>query len=797
MDAQEFEILYDEILAKVKEKIDRERINDTTFTKLFDYEHTYHKALASADLLTKNAPEAFTETYLMDLLEGIGIDREKIIDKPMHRAVMGNNQIIKEPDKGILPEHTRSAKGLLIEAEPIRKDLEGIPTHGVPQALEWYREIVGLENDYDAIATNLIDWWYITKQSTGYGMKTIKIATPAKALELIHNKYFGLDREAVEDGEFEENIDEFYKDFVDCLNKIALNLKSTNPYRITDVPDSMEEIERVQFFRTLFFRILFIKILYSWNIIERNPLEEYAFSTSEDAYYMRLRNVFFKVFNTPIDKRTTEVSISTLNEIPYLNGGLFRETELEKKYPHISITGKAIRYIWDKLSKYHYIPHTETEEEDKKYITPKILGHIFEKTVDSTGGDRKGTGTYYTPKKITDYISIKTVELHLISKTNQMIDGHLAECEDNGVQPVVREHIVDMEYYYNLSASASDLITYYILSILTKIKICDPSVGSGAFLDSIAEKLEKLYRKLYGYLGLRPLQIHDTSGRRTHDPERGLFPDIYTLRRHIIVSNLYGVDIQEEAVEIAMLRLWLWLINPYDAVRRTIMSIEVEPLPNIDYNIMAGNSLIGYTKMPAPHRAGTIDNFLSDNENRLETLKRLRKEYRTTESSVRSEEIFSYIQSEIQPLREELNKRYCEEMNIETIDTISTPKNATDDQIKQEMLLQVNSILERSMPSKFKISCKKDNPFDADRIRVLDGITCYVSRKTGKVTSISNTSSFKWSRFRGQRLSDLFSSFISDWKQVSKIEITRKLSPNDLEKLKPFHWALEFFEVFN
>jgi hypothetical protein len=99
---------------------------------------------------------------------------------------------------------------------------------------------------------------------------------------------------------------------------------------------------------------------------------------------------------------------------------------------------------------------------------------------------------------------------------------------------------------------------------LMDIKVLDPAVGSGAFPMAAADILFDWRRKCREIL------------------------DDYHLRREIIINNLHGVDIMEGAVEICMLRLWLWLIAAVDTEK------EIEALPNIDFNIFEGNSLIGY-----------------------------------------------------------------------------------------------------------------------------------------------------------------------------------------------------------
>ena len=104
---------------------------------------------------------------------------------------------------------------------------------------------------------------------------------------------------------------------------------------------------------------------------------------------------------------------------------------------------------------------------------------------------------------------------------------------------------------------------------LAEIKVCDPAVGSGAFLVGMMNEIVKARQILTTYLG--------ESKKRTP----------YHFKRHAIQNSLFGVDIDPGAVEIAKLRLWLSLIVDEEDIK------QIRPLPNLDYKIMQGNSLLG------------------------------------------------------------------------------------------------------------------------------------------------------------------------------------------------------------
>ena len=150
-----------------------------------------------------------------------------------------------------------------------------------------------------------------------------------------------------------------------------------------------------------------------------------------------------------------------------------------------------------------------------------------------------------------------------------------------------------------------------IWNALTKISVLDPACGSGAFLFAALNILEPLYsatmqamREFLADLETSkrqrpPKALQDF--RKTLDAAGQHRNERYYILKSIIVNNLYGVDIMEEAVEICRLRLFLKLaaqLESYD---------QIEPLPDIDFNIQAGNSLVGFTSAESVRRAMTMD----------------------------------------------------------------------------------------------------------------------------------------------------------------------------------------------
>lgn len=207
--------------------------------------------------------------------------------------------------------------------------------------------------------------------------------------------------------------------------------------------------------------------------------------------------------------------------------------------------------------------------------TKVVLGYILERTI---GDERKKTGSYYTPEAITTYISENTIKPYVVQKVNAKFPEML---------PIKRYEDIE-----NLS-NKQEVYFYAITEVFPDIKICDPACGSGAFLEKAANILMYLYDKAYIGCGrLFKYQLKEDDNPDSQMP----FPDKLSLKKHILQNNLYGVDININAIEICELRLWLWAIKLPESISETTQYFDLPALPNIEYNIRVGNSLIGHYK---------------------------------------------------------------------------------------------------------------------------------------------------------------------------------------------------------
>ena len=271
--------------------------------------------------------------------------------------------------------------------------------------------------------------------------------------------------------------------------------------------------------------------------------------------------------------------------IPFLNGGLFeplgdynwRKTDI--LLPNCLFTnterveeGIAGTGILDVFDRYNFTVNEAEPLEKEVAIDPEMLGKVFENLIEENR--RRGLGAYYTPREIVHYMC------------QESLINYLATAINKGEEIVLRK---DIETFVHLGEQISHyeaVETKYSIKMppsiekharlidekLADITICDPAVGSGAFPVGMMTEIVRARSSLTPY-------FNDV-------PER----TPYHFKRHAIQNCLYGVDIDAGAVEIAKLRLWLSLVVDEEDVK------QIKPLPNLDYKIVAGNSLLSVEK---------------------------------------------------------------------------------------------------------------------------------------------------------------------------------------------------------
>jgi hypothetical protein len=284
-------------------------------------------------------------------------------------------------------------------------------------------------------------------------------------------------------------------------------------------------------------------------------------------YYEKfLKLLFFEGFAKP-DAVWSEEAKSFLGKVPYLNGGLFLEHPIELNNRDIRIPDRAFENLYRLFGRYSWnLNDTPGDRDDE--INPDVLGYIFEKYI-----NQKEFGAYYTRPEITEYLCEQTIHRLILDRINPSV-------AIPGL-PAPRHFDSVADLLMNLDAP---LCHRLLEDVLPSLSLLDPACGSGAFLVAAMRTLIIVYGAVTGrieYLGDRSLSDRLAQMRAGH---RSLN---YHIKRSIITNNLFGVDIMEEGCEIAKLRLFLALVSSVQTPD------QLEPLPNIDFNILPGNSLMG------------------------------------------------------------------------------------------------------------------------------------------------------------------------------------------------------------
>ena len=223
--------------------------------------------------------------------------------------------------------------------------------------------------------------------------------------------------------------------------------------------------------------------------------------------------------------------------IPYLNGGLFERDILDQHPSHFPAS--YFESLLTMLSQYNFTIDENDPNDAEVGVDPEMLGRIFENLLE----DNKDKGAFYTPKEIVQYMCRESLIAYL--QTDQK--------EENKER--IRQFVTSHD-----AAVLGELKTD-INQKLIDVKICDPAIGSGAFPMGLLREL------FFCRSAIEPNNVENAAN----------------IKRHIIQNNIYGVDIERGAVDIARLRFWLSLI---------VDEKSPEALPNLDFKIMQGNSLL-------------------------------------------------------------------------------------------------------------------------------------------------------------------------------------------------------------
>ena len=397
-----------------------------------------------------------------------------------------------------------------------------------------------------------------------FGSDDLLYRTPIERFNFLKKKGISFENlktafsvEALSD-EFFDKYREQYADFIQYITgKRFVKVGSKWEEKILGEPDTAlmqafnhNEKKIRDYVKKMMGRITFLHFLqrkgwmcedlnYMQNMFENSPYKN-------DYLDSVLEPLFFGILNTKPAEREAlfadyDWDKSLLNEwkdIPYLNGGLFERDEEDE--PESRFPADYFKRLFQFFSEYNFTIDENDPNDAEVGVDPEMLGKIFENLLE----DNKDKGAFYTPKEIVRYMCQESLIAYLETNTSVAKDK-------------IRKFVLSPE---DGVADIPDNKKPKLLTTLEEVKICDPAIGSGAFPMGLLNELLHCREVL--------------SGERYDRAE---------IKKSIIQNNIYGVDIEKGAVDIARLRFWLSIVVDEETP---------SPLPNLDYKIMQGNSLI-------------------------------------------------------------------------------------------------------------------------------------------------------------------------------------------------------------
>lgn len=541
-----------------------------------------HSAYSSEDTTRNQKPEDMVkETLIRPMLTFLGykFKGETTVKSPLGR---------RHPDFTIYPENG-DPRVYYVEVEPINTNLY-LEKRGRGQVYEWLLSRAS-ETEY-GIATDGLIWILVKFEVESNNIRDILTADLRPFFKKNINKSAFINEDEIDKGlrsfiqlrasllgnfingylvdveEKKEDISQnFYQKYVNLVFGLDKTGSSTGQVCLLNsikVPGSVSRDKIGLFSVVTMNRLIFITFLENKGIVHQNLLSglyaDFQKSHHFDTFYnTHLKRLFYEVFNKSPDDRSQYIKDDQmLNKIPYLNGGLFREVvEAESDY---NISDDALAQILNELlGKYRIGVSDEAE------IRPEILGYIFEKTINYISGSgtnkQKMLGAYYTPDDVVHFIIKNTLDEKIFAA---MIQGlkqiGWKDSELRGLATI--EDILTNAHIHKKAGAA-------MLNAIEKLRCIDPACGSGHFLNSALNEITRVESSIL-------LAMENEV-------------NLYEIKRKLVRSNIYGVDIDPIGAEITRLRLWLSIIS--DADRNDVEHIKA--LPNIDFNILSGNALIG------------------------------------------------------------------------------------------------------------------------------------------------------------------------------------------------------------
>ena len=411
---------------------------------------------------------------------------------------------------------------------------------------------------------------------------------------------------------------EFYLEYRKLFESLVKDLLSNHTF-INEA--AKNDINTENFAKKLLGQIVFIYFIQkkgwmgvpagqNWGVGDKNFLINQfkeAIGKKSNFFNGYLESLFYGTLNNPRRNSADPSFSKDFNcRIPFLNGGLF-EAEYDWKNSFIYLDNNIFKNVFDVFERFNFTVEEESPDDKEIAVDPEMLGKVFENLL--AENLRKGTGTYYTPREIVYYMCQESL-INYLDANSKLGKDKVEKCVKSlkeGEKLLSEKEAGEMD------------------NLLEAIKICDPACGSGAFLVGMLNEIVRLRLLL-----------------RLLCPSKLSKKSEYQLKKDTIHNCIYGVDIDPGAIEIAKLRLWLMLVVDYE-IR------EIEPLPNLDYRLMCGNSLLDEFE--------GVRFYNGDNEKQdLDLFKDTKKQEKIAELKKKVEEYFDiHDDEEKRSKRKEIN----------------------------------------------------------------------------------------------------------------------------------------------
>ena len=369
--------------------------------------------------------------------------------------------------------------------------------------------------------------------------------------------------------EFFKNYKEIYEDFVEYITGYRY-VKKGSKWTKTQVHEPHFDYQDIfrgdskavrDFFKRMMGRIIFLYFIQKkgWLAVPKNENwdkgnPDYLYQLFKNAQYKEL---FYSDYLVPLffDTLNNPDSENEKNDLrfPYLNGGLFDKSQ-DFLYDKLALPSAIFDKLFDTFNRYNFTIYEDAPDEHTVAVDPEMLGHIFENLLE----DNKDKGAFYTPKEIVHYMCKESLKAYLLAKED-------LDAAENSIAQSALENIILQQELSKDELKYADKYAYKIIDALDHVKICDPAIGSGAFPMGLLQEIFNAQVYLQELKGFT---------KAKSDAE---------IKKHIIEESIYGVDIDEGAVDIARLRFWLSLV---------VDEPKPQPLPNLSFKIVCANTLI-------------------------------------------------------------------------------------------------------------------------------------------------------------------------------------------------------------